>query len=255
MRNASKRLESCLVPKVALWRMCFAMLIGLSLLATAAAKDRASQARERVLPGLQSALQAIDVRVGAAIFLRIFKEERELELWIAAGNHYQLFKRYPICSFSGRLGPKTQQGDLQAPEGFYLIGLSQLNPASRYHLSSNLGYPNAFERAQGWTGDYLMVHGQCVSIGCYAMGDTAIEEIYTLLEAALRSGQSRVSVHAFPFRMTPVNRKRYENSVHIEFWNGLAAAYDAFEATHLPPKIDVLRSGYRVTLQQANSGH
>lgn len=255
MCRLSKRSKPCLIPKTELWRICFALLISLSLLTTATAKDRATQARERVLPDLQSALQAMDVGVGTAIFLRIFKEERELELWIAAGDQYRLFKRYPICSFSGRLGPKTQQGDLQAPEGFYSIGLSQLNPASRYHLSFNLGYPNAFERAQGWTGDYLMVHGQCVSIGCYAMGDAAIEEIYTLLEAALRGGQSRVSVHAFPFRMTLVNRKRHANSVHSDFWNGLAAGYDAFEASLLPPKIDVLRSGYRVTLQQANSGH
>jgi murein L,D-transpeptidase YafK len=163
-----------------------------------------------------------------------------------AGSAYRLVHRYPICRYSGQLGPKTRQGDGQAPEGFYTVGIGQLNPASSYHLSFNLGYPNAYERAHGYTGDYLMVHGNCVSIGCYAMGDAAIEEIYTLVAAALQGGQARVAVHAFPFKLDAVNEAARLASPHADFWAQLAAGYRAFEATRLPPTIRVREKRYEV---------
>jgi len=123
--------------------------------------------------------------------------------------------------YSGELGPKFKQGDGQSPEGFYFVKPGQMNPYSSYHLSFDLGYPNTYDRAHGRTGDYLMVHGDCVSIGCYAMTDAGIEEIYTLMGAALKGGQPFVRVHAFPFPMTEENLKRHEGNKNIEFWKNL----------------------------------
>ena len=179
------------------------------------------------------------MEAGQPVFLRIFKEEGELEVWLRGAQSYALFETYPICAWSGALGPKLKEGDGQSPEGFYFVPASALNPASRFHLSFNLGFPNAYDRAHGRTGSFLMVHGDCVSIGCYAMTDAKIEEIYGLVEAALREGQPFVRVHAFPFRMTARNMARHAASSWIEFWTNLKEGYDSFERTGRPPDVTV----------------
>src|SRR5258706_3828801 len=139
----------------------------------------------------------------APIFVRIFKEESELEVWKqSADGHFYHFKTYPICNWSGDLGPKRTQGDRQAPEGFYRITRNQMNPNSQFHLAFNLGYPNSYDRALGRTGEFLMVHGQCKSAGCYAMTDGLMEEIYALSREAFIGGQEALEVHAFSFRLT-----------------------------------------------------
>lgn len=231
----------------------FALAAGLSLEAarlndaTAAPAGRAQQAAARVRPALERDLQRQGLAFGAPAFVRIFKREAELELWLAAADgRYALFRTYPICRYSGELGPKRRQGDNQAPEGFYRVGLGQLNPASRYHLSFNLGYPNAYERAHGYTGDFLMVHGNCVSIGCYAMGDAAIEQIYTLVEAALRAGQSAIEVQAFPFRLDAAALAAERGSPWFDFWSELKPGYDAFERVRRPPRVSVRDRRYRI---------
>ena len=200
------------------------------------------------LDRLQSQLVDAGLRQGDPVFVRIFKQESELELWLRASGEqtFRLFKTYPICSYSGELGPKTREGDGQAPEGFYQVGTGQLNPYSSYHLSFNLGYPNAFERAQGWTGSYLMVHGSCVSIGCYAMTDDGIEEIYGLVEAALKAGQTKVPVHVFPFRFGKAREAFIEASPHRDFWRQLEAGYQAFELNQVPPVVRVRSGRYQV---------
>jgi len=112
------------------------------------------------------------------VLVRIFKEESELEVWKQdRTGRFALLKTYPICRWSGELGPKIKQGDRQAPEGFYTITPGQMNPNSAYYLSFNMGYPNAFDRAHGRTGAQVMVHGDCSSRGCYAMTDDQISEI------------------------------------------------------------------------------
>ena len=200
------------------------------------------------MPTLTQRLAPLGLSVGDAVFVRIIKQESLLELWMRAKTQSQftLAHRYPICTYSGSLGPKTRVGDGQAPEGFYSVRRGQLNPASSYHLAFNLGYPNAYERAQGWTGDYLMVHGNCVSIGCYAMGDAAIEEIYTLIDAALGAGQAAVPVHAFPFRFDAAHEAMRAASPNADFWQQLKAGYLGFEATHVPPVVSVRDGRYRV---------
>jgi len=195
-----------------------------------------------------------DMRIDQPIFVRVFKEESELEIWKQRddGRFYH-FKTYPICNWSGDLGPKMQQGDRQAPEGFYRVTRHQMNPNSNFHLAFNLGYPNAFDRAHNRTGEFLMVHGKCKSAGCYAMTDEPMEEIYGLAREAFINGQEAFEVHAFPFRMTDEKMALHKNSPHYEFWKTLKEAYDYFELTRVPPTIAVCEKRYVVNAKFSGS--
>lgn len=215
--------------------------------AEAAAPRTTSRSRgavARVKPALTRDLAKKGLRLGAPVFMRIFKAEKVLEVWVEQDDRFHLFRTYPICTYSGRLGPKTRQGDNQAPEGFYWVNAARMNPASQFHLSFNLGYPNAYDRRHGRTGNYLMVHGNCVSIGCYAMTDARIEQIYALAEAALRGGQAFFRVHSFPFRMTAKNMSKHANAKHSAFWSNLKEGYDLFEAEKRPPNVEVENRRY-----------
>ncbi len=196
---------------------------------------------------LEEALDLADAKAGYPVFIRIFKREALLEVWIKVEGTYRFLKAYRICAYSGKLGPKLKEGDRQAPEGFYSVNSGRLNPNSKFHLSFNLGYPNAYDRAHGRTGSYLMVHGNCVSIGCYAMTDDKIEEIYRLVEEALKEGQRSVQVHIYPFRMNAENMAAYSHYRWYDFWENLKEGYDYFEAEHLPPKITVENKRYVVS--------
>jgi murein L,D-transpeptidase YafK len=187
-----------------------------------------------------------DLRLGQPVYLRIFKQEVVLELWMDGDQGWRLFQSYPICRFSGYLGPKLKQGDRQAPEGFYQVTAGQLNPNSRHHLSFNLGFPNEYDRAHGRTGSFLMVHGGCSSVGCYAMTDAAVDDIYGLVSAALKNGQKNFDVHAFPFRMTDANMMRYSHSRWIDFWRDLKVGYDRFEKDRRIPAVKIADKRYVV---------
>lgn len=202
------------------------------------------EVRQRVTPGLKSDLSAAGLELGQAAFIRIFKEERELEVWLKTEQSFELFRIYDICNFSGDLGPKLKEGDRQSPEGFYNVDLAAMNPNSSYHLSYNLGFPNAYDQANQRTGSFLMVHGDCVSIGCYAMTDAGIEEIYLIVEAALSEGQDAVPVHAFPFKMTQERLILEKASTWFEFWRNLKTGYDLFEIERVPPVVSVSDQSY-----------
>jgi murein L,D-transpeptidase YafK len=179
------------------------------------------------------------------ILARIFKEESELEIWKQDNaGQFALLKTYPICRWSGELGPKIKQGDRQAPEGFYTITPGQMNPNSSYYLSFNIGYPNTFDRAHGRTGSHLMVHGDCSSAGCYAMTDEQIGEIYSLARESFFGGQHSFQIQAYPFRMTPLNMAKHRNSPHLAFWKNLKQGYDHFEVSRLEPKVSVCDRRY-----------
>lgn len=187
------------------------------------------------------------MRAESPIFVRIFKEESQLEVWKKKddGRFYH-FKTYPICAWSGDLGPKVTVGDKQAPEGFYTVTPGQMNPNSQFHLAFNLGYPNAYDRANGRTGSSLMVHGDCRSAGCFAMTDALIEEIYILAREAFQGGQRHFQVHAFPFRMTMANMNQHKKSKWFGFWRTLKEGYDAFELARVPPEVAVCSRHYLV---------
>lgn len=195
---------------------------------------------------LRMRLAAKDLREGQPVYLRIFKQEAVLELWMDGDQGWRLFRSYPICRFSGHLGPKLKEGDRQAPEGFYRVTMAQLNPNSRHHLSFDLGFPNEYDRAHDRTGSFLMVHGGCSSAGCYAMTDPAVDDIYGLVSAALRNGQGNVDVHAFPFRMTNANMMRHGRSRWIDFWRDLKAGYDVFESGRRIPAVNIAGMRYVV---------
>jgi murein L,D-transpeptidase YafK len=172
------------------------------------------------------------------IMIRIFKKESELEVWKRdRSGKYALLKTYPMCRWSGQLGPKMREGDRQAPEGFYTVTPDLMNPRSQFHLSFNLGYPNPIERSQGFTGSALMVHGACTSSGCFAMTDDGISEIYALAREAFAGGQRSFQVQALPFRMTPENMARHRNNRHFAFWKNLKEGVDHFDATSQPPRL------------------
>jgi murein L,D-transpeptidase YafK len=179
------------------------------------------------------------------ILVRIFKEESELEVWKEdKSGRFALLHTYPICRWSGELGPKFKQGDRQAPEGFYTITPGLMNPNSSYYLAINTGFPNAYDRANGRTGAFLMIHGDCSSAGCYAMTDEQVAEIYSLARESFFGGQKSFQIQAYPFRMTPVNMARHRNSPHMAFWKMIKQGYDHFEVTRLEPKIDVCEKRY-----------
>ncbi|MGO4172957.1 L,D-transpeptidase family protein [Bosea sp. TAF32] len=179
------------------------------------------------------------------ILIRSYKKESELEVWKRkADGQYALLKTFPMCRWSGQLGPKVREGDRMAPEGFYAIAPQQMNPNSSYYVSFNMGYPNAYDRAHGRTGAHLMVHGACSSAGCYSMTDDQIGEIYALVREAQNAGQRAVQMQALPFRMTPENLAKHRLDPNIAFWKNLKEGTDYFEVTRNEPAVAVAGGRY-----------
>jgi len=204
-----------------------------------------AKANQPVSPKLVAAMAEKDMDLQSPILIRLFKQEAELEVWKQTRNgQFALLKTYPICRWSGDLGPKVREGDRQAPEGFYSINPSQMNPQSAYYLSFNTGFPNAFDKALGRTGSQLMVHGDCSSRGCYAMTDEQIAEIYSLGRESFFGGQKAFQFQAYPFRMTPVNMAKHRNNPNMPFWRMIKEGYDHFEVTRREPKVDFCEKKY-----------
>jgi len=204
-----------------------------------------AKANQPVPPKLVAQIDAKNMDLQSPILVRLFKQEAELEVWKQdRTGRFELLKTYPICRWSGDLGPKVREGDRQAPEGFYAITPSQMNPTSAYYLSFNTGYPNAYDRSLGHTGSELMVHGDCSSRGCYAMTDEQISEIYALGRESFFGGQKSFQFQAYPFRMTPTNLARHRNSPHMAFWKMIKEGYDTFEVTRQEPKVDFCEKKY-----------
>jgi murein L,D-transpeptidase YafK len=204
-----------------------------------------AKANQPVPPKLLAAMVEKDMDLQSPILVRLFKQEAELEVWKQARNgQFVLLKTYPICRWSGDLGPKVREGDRQAPEGFYSINPGQMNPQSAYYLSFNTGYPNAFDKALGRSGSQLMVHGDCSSRGCYAMTDEQIAEIYSLGRESFFGGQKAFQLQAYPFKMTPVNMAKHRNNPNMPFWKMIKEGYDHFEVTRQEPKVDFCEKKY-----------
>lgn len=212
-----------------------------------AGPKRAAAAAANVTPALKHDLVAKSLEFGAPVFLRAFKQERVLELFVEnrTTGKYDLFRSYHVAGTSGGLGPKLSEGDGQVPEGFYFVPPAAMKPDSQYHLAFNIGYPNSYDTALGRTGSAIMIHGNNISIGCLAMTDEKIEEIYTLCSAAHQGGQAYFRVHIYPFRMTEEAMQSSSDSSHAEFWKNLKEGYDLFEKNHIPPKVTVAEGRYR----------
>ncbi len=204
-----------------------------------------TRAMKELSPEMISLLEQKNMPKDSPILIRIFKEESELEVWKQdTAGQFQLLKIYPICRWSGELGPKKVEGDRQAPEGFYSITPGLMNPNSNYYLAINTGFPNAYDKANGYHGAFLMIHGDCSSRGCYAMTDAQIGEIYSLAREAFLGGQKEFQIQAYPFRMTAANLARHRTNPNMPFWKMLKEGSDHFEVSHLEPKVEVCEKHY-----------
>ena len=222
--------------------VALALLASLAWAAPAVAFDKAMQP---VAPAIVEAMKARDMAPDAPIVMRVYKKEAVLEVWKQTrSGRYAFLQSFPICRWSGQLGPKQRAGDRQSPEGFYAISRRQMNPNSAYYLSFDTGYPNAYDRAHGGTGSALMVHGTCSSMGCYAMTDKQIAQIYALARDALAGGQQSFQFQAYPFRMSAENMARHRLDPHIDFWRQLKEGADRFEATGEEPVVSVKDGRY-----------
>lgn len=230
-------------------------LVSVALMVLAGCTPSEMSKAERPVPAfLQAKMRQLGMKETAPIFIRIFKEDSQMEIWKQQEDgHYGLLKTYAICKWSGKLGPKKAEGDRQAPEGFYTVTPAQMNPDSNYYLSFNIGYPNAYDRSLGRTGTNLMVHGACSSAGCYSMTDESAGEIFALARDAFRGGQRAFEIQAFPFRMTPENLARHHDDPNMDFWRMLKVGYDSFELTHVPPKVDVCDRHYVFNADAGNA--
>ena len=218
------------------------------LLALTACQDQGYQSTRHldpIPPATMALMSAKGMQASDPILLRSYKKESELEVWKMAGDgKYVLLKTFPICRWSGQLGPKVREGDRQAPEGFYTITPAQMNPNSSYYLSFDTGFPNAYDRAHGRSGSHLMVHGSCSSRGCFAMTDEAIAEVYAIGREAFAGGQRSFQFQSFPFRMTAENLAKYRNDPHMPFWMNLKERSDYFEVTKGEPAWSVIDGRY-----------
>jgi murein L,D-transpeptidase YafK len=204
-----------------------------------------TRAMKELSPEMMAQLQQKNMPKESPILIRIFKEESELEVWKQdTSARYEWLKVYPICRWSGGLGPKVKEGDRQAPEGFYPITPGLMNPNSNYYLAINTGFPNAFDKANNYSGAFLMIHGDCSSRGCYAMTDEQIGEIYSLARESFLGGQRAFQVQAYPFRLTAANLARHRDNPNMAFWKMIKVGSDHFEVSHLEPKIDVCEKHY-----------
>jgi murein L,D-transpeptidase YafK len=217
-------------------------------LALAACQDQSNLSTRHLTP-IPPATTALMASKGMShsdpILMRAYKKESELEVWKRGRDgKYVLLKTYPICRWSGQLGPKVKEGDRQAPEGFYTVTPGHMNPNSSFYLSFDTGYPNAFDRAHGRTGSHLMVHGTCSSRGCFAMTDEAIAEVYAVAREAFAGGQRGFQFQSYPFRMTAENLAKHRADPNMPFWRNLKEGSDHFEVTKEEPSVSVANMRY-----------
>jgi murein L,D-transpeptidase YafK len=247
-------------------------LLILITICTSVAQKPSSKYLQQPSINLNQQLQETGLHFGSPAFIRIFKEEMQLEAWLQKNGTLKLLKIYPICDISGELGPKEKEGDRQAPEGIYTINQQSFNPNSKFHLSIDIGYPNEFDKLNKRTGGAIVIHGYCSSIGCFAIENEGIEELYGLLLESIKEGQKNIQVHIFPFRLTSETLKAhmglkedrewiilshtlehfangaettfYKYDRFYKFWVNLKTIYDYFETTYKVPVISVTKNGY-----------
>ena len=228
-------------------RLALVAAAGIGLAACQDSGDSLRNARAyRPIPDdVVALMQQKDTDSHAPILIRAYKKEAEFEIWkMNAKGDYVHLKTYPMCRWSGQLGPKVKEGDRQVPEGFYTITPGQMNPNSAYYLSFNVGYPNAYDRAHNYTGGAIMVHGDCSSAGCFSMTDQQIAEIYAIAREAFGGGQRAIQFQSMPFRMTAENLAKFRFDPNIKFWKSIKEGSDEFDVTKHETKVAVCSGKY-----------
>jgi murein L,D-transpeptidase YafK len=208
--------------------------------------DQSSARSQQPISGAVLAkMEALDTTPSSPTVIRTYKKEAELEIWKMKSNgEYALLKTYPMCRWSGQLGPKKREGDMQVPEGFYSIAPGQMNPNSHYYLAFNVGYPNAYDRAYGRSGGNVMVHGVCSSAGCFSMTDEQVADIYAIARDSFAGGQREIQLQSYPFHMTAENMAKFRLDPNIDFWKNLKDGSDHFEVTKNEPSVLVCGKHY-----------
>lgn len=197
-------------------------------------------------PEIQNKMSEMGLSKASPILIRAYKKESELEIWKADNSgEYKLLHTYPICRWSGQLGPKKVEGDRQVPEGFYSITPAMMNPNSSFYLSFNVGYPNAFDRQLGRNGSHIMVHGACSSRGCFSMTDRQIADIYAMARESFSGGQQAIQMQSLPFRFTAENLAKYRADENLPFWKNLKEGADHFEVTKREVQVAACNGKYR----------
>ncbi len=214
--------------------------------ATAARRIERSQApvvaaRESLLA---AEFAAKDLKLGSPVFIRIYKNTSRMELWVQQGARYALFKTYGICRWAGGLGPKMHEGDNQSPEGLYHISSEDLIVNPRWHRAMNINYPNRFDVMNGRGGSGILIHGKCASVGCFAIQDANVEEVYDAVRAALHNGQARIPVLALPFSFAKYAPAVEDTAKMNDFWSDLRRADILFDRDRLPPTAYVCDGRY-----------
>ena len=203
------------------------------------------RASHPLAPQMVALMQEKGVSQTAPVLIRTYKKEAEFEIWKQKPDgRYIHFKTFPMCRWSGQLGPKLAEGDRQVPEGFYRITPGQMNPVSHYYLSFNVGYPNAYDRAHGASGSSVMVHGACSSAGCFSMTDEQIDQIYAVAREAFAGGQQAIQMQSYPFKMNAENLARYRSDPNIAFWKNLKEGADNFEVSKQDVSVGVCGRHY-----------
>src|SRR5580693_1455292 len=204
-----------------------------------------ARSQQPISSAVLAKMEALDTTPSSPTVIRTYKKEAELEIWKMKSNgEYGLLKTYPMCRWSGQLGPKKREGDMQVPEGFYTIAPGQMNPNSHYYLAFNVGYPNAYDRALGRTGSSVMVHGVCSSAGCFSMTNKQIDDIYAIAREAFRGGQREIQMQSYPFHMTAENIAKYRLDPNIDFWKEIKVGADHFEVAKTEPSVLVCGQHY-----------
>ncbi len=201
-------------------------------------------AAEEALSPLEADLAANGFRLGAPAFIRILKADSSLEVWMLKGARFELYRSFSVCKWSGELGPKLFEGDRQSPEGVYFITGGDLIVNARWHRAMNVGFPNPRDRALGLTGSGILIHGKCSSIGCFALTDEHVQDVYEIVEAALEAGQPRVPVHIYPFALTREKLAGVAGAEWSDFWKELKRGHDLFLRDGLPPRTYVCNGRY-----------
>jgi murein L,D-transpeptidase YafK len=227
-------------------RCIFVCILFVSLsLRCAFAQETPAKALEPLSDTLTAEMTLKMMPVDSPILIRIFKQGSVLEIWKRnVSGQFALLKTYPICAWSGKLGPKKAEGDHQSPEGFYSFSTDWMNPFSKYYLAVNIAYPNAFDRQNNRTGSAIMIHGICRSVGCFAMQNDPMREIYGIIREAFAGGQPLIQTQIFPFKLTQSDLGKQRRSANHLFWSTLKVGYDTFEKTKQPPHVEACGKRY-----------
>ena len=193
---------------------------------------------------IEDLIESVGGDLGNLVLLRIFKEEKRLELWMSVTGEYKLLKSYKLTDYSGTLGPKLSGDDGQSPEGYYTVPDDGLILDSTGHYRAELLFPNRFDKEHNISSGYSSIHDKGVDMDGFTVRDTDMEEIYEVLKSAFENGYKAIPVYIYPFIMSDDNLDNVKDNPWYDFWKNIKGGYDYFTGSHRTPAIDVINGKY-----------